>query len=38
MPNCDCDATPEDLAAGIHTEPCTSREGTPDDPSDHYGQ
>ncbi|GGS96667.1 hypothetical protein GCM10010270_80770 [Streptomyces violaceus] len=36
--HCDCDATREDLAAGIHNEPCTSREGTPDDPSEHYGQ
>lgn len=38
MPNCDCDATPEEVAAGIHTPGCTSHDGTPDDPSDHYGQ
>jgi hypothetical protein len=35
--NCDCGATPEDLAAGIHHEPCTSHDTEPDDPSDHYG-
>lgn len=35
---CDCDATPEELTAGIHGQPCTSRDGAPDDPSDHYGQ
>lgn len=38
MQACDCGATPEDIAVGIHTEPCTSREGTPDEPADHYGQ
>ena len=36
MTSCDCDATPEDLASGIHGTPCTSRDGQPDDPSDHY--
>lgn len=36
MDCCDCGATSEDQAAGIHNEPCASREGQPDDPSDHY--
>lgn len=36
--HCDCNATPEELTAGIHGTPCTSRDGEPDDPSDHYGQ
>jgi hypothetical protein len=36
--NCDCGATPEDQAAGIHATPCTSRDDPSDDPSDHYGQ
>ncbi len=35
---CDCGATREDIAAGIHAPNCTSHEGTQDDPSDHYGQ
>jgi hypothetical protein len=38
MPNCDCGGTPEDVAAGIHYPGCTSRDGTTDDSSDHYGQ
>lgn len=38
MLTCDCGATPEDQAADIHGIPCTSRDGQPDDPSDHYGQ
>ncbi|MFJ8657509.1 hypothetical protein ACIRNU_34865 [Streptomyces rochei] len=33
---CDCDATPEELTAGIHGTPCTSRDAEPDNPSDHY--
>ncbi|MGW0014722.1 hypothetical protein ACWDVX_33845 [Streptomyces tendae] len=36
MPTCDCGATPEDQAAGIHGPDCISHTGTPDDPSDHY--
>lgn len=35
---CDCGATREEAEAGIHREPCTSRDGLPDDSSDHYGQ
>jgi len=35
---CDCGATPEDVTAGIHGPDCISHTGTPDDPSDHYGQ
>jgi hypothetical protein len=38
MLTCDCDATPEELAAGIHSQPCTSHDNAPDDPSDHYTQ
>ncbi|MFF0009645.1 hypothetical protein ACFYQT_40325 [Streptomyces tibetensis] len=38
MPSCDCDATPEDIAAGIHGPGCTSTTGPADEPSDHYGQ
>lgn len=38
MPTCDCGATPEEAAAGIHHQPCTSQDSPPDDPSDHYGQ
>jgi hypothetical protein len=38
MPTCDCGARPEEIAAGIHYPGCTSAEGEPDDPSDHYGQ
>jgi len=38
VPNCDCGATPEEITAGIHEQPCNSQDGTPDDPSDHYGQ
>ncbi len=38
MPNCDCGATPEDVAAGIHSSGCATRTGPADDPSDHYGQ
>jgi hypothetical protein len=38
VPTCDCGADSEDQAAGIHNEPCTSTDGEPDDPSDHYGQ
>lgn len=37
MPNCDCGAAPEEVAAGIHHTGCTSHDGTPDEPSDHYG-
>lgn len=37
MTSCDCGATSEEVAAGFHYEPCTSRESPPDDPSDHYG-
>jgi hypothetical protein len=33
---CDCGATPEDIAAGIHAPTCTSHDGAADDPSDHY--
>jgi hypothetical protein len=36
--HCDCGATPEEQAAGVHHEPCTSRDGELDVPSDHYGQ
>jgi len=36
--NCDCGADSEDQAAGIHGPGCASRDGAPDDPSDHYGQ
>jgi hypothetical protein len=36
--HCDCGATPDDIARGIHTEPCTSHDTPPDDPSDHYDQ
>lgn len=35
---CDCGAGPEETAAGIHGPGCVSRDGQPDDPSDHYGQ
>lgn len=35
---CDCDATREEQAAGIHQEPCASLHDKPDDPSDHYRQ
>jgi hypothetical protein len=35
---CDCGADAEEIAAGVHNEPCTSRETAPDDPSDAYGQ
>jgi hypothetical protein len=35
---CDCGATSTEVAAGIHRDPCTSRDGQTDDPSDHYGQ
>ena len=38
MPTCDCGATPEDQAAGIHYPGCASLGGPADDPSDHYGQ
>ena len=38
MPICDCGATSEEVAAGIHYDGCTNRDGTPDDPSDHYRQ
>ncbi|MFJ3043547.1 hypothetical protein [Streptomyces tendae] len=38
MLTCDCGATPEDQADGIHGPDCISHTGTPDDPSDHYGQ
>lgn len=38
MTGCDCGATPEEQAAGRHYDGCTTREGQPDDPSDHYGQ
>ncbi len=38
MPTCDCGVTPEEAAAGIHQPGCTSHDGTPDTPSDHYGQ
>ena len=36
--HCDCDATPEEIANGIHNQPCTSTDGPADDPSDHYNQ
>ena len=36
MPICDCAATPEEVAAGIHHPGCTSHDGPADDPSDHY--
>jgi hypothetical protein len=35
---CDCNATPEDKAAGIHEPGCTSRTGDTDNASDHYRQ
>jgi hypothetical protein len=38
MNGCDCGATPEDVAAGIHHPGCTSLTGPADDPSDHDGQ
>jgi hypothetical protein len=38
VPACDCGATREDIAAGIHYPGCTNSEGQPGDPSDHYGQ
>lgn len=34
--HCDCGATPEDQAAGIHAPACTSHHGDTDEPSDHY--
>ncbi|MFJ4473293.1 hypothetical protein ACIP2X_38165 [Streptomyces sp. NPDC089424] len=34
--NCDCGATREDQTAGIHGDDCTSRDGQPDQASDHY--
>jgi len=37
MTGCDCGATPEEQTEGRHYEDCTSREGQPDDPYDHYG-
>lgn len=38
MPNCDCGATRDDenSAVAIHFPGCTSHDGEPDDPSDHY--
>ncbi len=36
MPTCDCSATQEELAAGIHAPNCTRPDGDPDDASDHY--
>ncbi len=36
MPTCDCAATPEEVAAGIHATGCASHDGPADDPSDHY--
>ena len=36
--NCDCGATHEEQAAGIHYSACTSHDGPPDDPSDHHNQ
>lgn len=38
MPTCDCGATPEDQANGIHARGCSSTVGPADNPSDHYGQ
>lgn len=35
---CDCGATREDQAAGLHGRDCASHDSAPDDPSDHYGQ
>jgi hypothetical protein len=35
---CDCGATSEDQAAGLHGPDCASREGAPDNPADHYRQ
>ena len=36
MPTCDCGATPEDVAAGIHAPECVGHDGPVDDSSDHY--
>ena len=36
MNGCDCDATREEQAAGIHQPNCDTLTGPPDDPSDHY--
>lgn len=36
MPNCDCAATPEELARGIHQTECAHFESPVDDPADHY--
>ena len=33
--HCDCGAGPDDT---VHDEACMTRQGEPDDPSDHYGQ
>jgi hypothetical protein len=33
---CDCEATREEIAAGIHGPQCASRDSAPDDASDHY--
>ena len=38
MLTCDCGATPEEAAAGIHNPGCTSHDGPADEPSDHYRQ
>ncbi len=38
MLTCDCDATPEERAAGIHGPDCIHHTLPADDPSDHYGQ
>ena len=38
MLTCDCGATPEETAAGIHNQPCTSHDSEPDTPADHYRQ
>lgn len=35
---CDCGASHEEIASGIHYPGCTGPEGDPDDPSDHYRQ
>lgn len=36
--HCDCGATPDEKAAGIHAPACASHDGPADDPSDHYRQ
>jgi hypothetical protein len=38
MLTCDCGATPEEVAAGIHYPGCVSHDGATDEASDHYRQ